>query len=130
MLKINNIKVIDINDWNELVTTTYNRSYNFQQQDGCKYRGYINITVPEKYIEDYENDIIPEVVNHEKMGVSFKAWLSRDPKQKLKNREDQNDFSLVLWWNRNFYPHVSMLINDLYAKGLLEAGEYSIDIDW
>jgi hypothetical protein len=25
---------------------------------------------------------------------------------------------------------VSMVINDLHAKGLLEAGDYMIDIDW
>jgi hypothetical protein len=64
------------------------------------------------------------------MGVSFKAWLDRDPSKKLPNREDEDNWGLDLWWDRNFYPHVSMVINDLHTKGLLEAGEYGIEIDW
>jgi hypothetical protein len=62
--------------------------------------------------------------------VSFKSWLERDPKQKLSNPRDQNDWSLGMWWERNFYPNVDMVINDLHSKGLLEAGEYTINIDW
>jgi len=62
------------------------------------------------------------------MGVSFKAWLARDPKQKLEGQE--YDYELSLWWDRNFYPDVQMVANDLHAKGLLESGEYLIDIDW
>lgn len=65
------------------------------------------------------------------MGVSFKAWLARDPKQPL-NSPDEWDRKngLSLWWQRNFYPDVQMVANDLYEKGLIEAGEYVIDIDW
>ena len=29
-----------------------------------------------------------------------------------------------------FYPNFQMIANDLHEKGLLPAGEYSIDIDW
>ena len=126
-MKIKTIQVIDVNEFNDLVSTTYGRPYNFQQQDGCKERQHVAISVPEKYTEDYENDTIPEVVNHHEMGVSFKAWLERDPNQLLPGRDK---WSTDLWWSRNFYPEVSMVINDLYAKGLLEAGEYNIDIDW
>ena len=42
----------------------------------------------------------------------------------------KNKESTELWWERNFYPDVSMIINDLHSKGLLPAGDYSIDIDW
>jgi hypothetical protein len=35
-----------------------------------------------------------------------------------------------MFWDRNFYPNVQMVANDLHKKGLLEAGEYSIRIDW
>ena len=130
MIKTKNIKAINVSDWDELITTTYNKPYSFQQQDGCKDKGYVHIIVPKKYPEDYKNDTIPEVVNHEKRGVSFKAWLERNPEQKLTNKDNQHSWSLGLWWDRNFYPHVSMLINDLHIKGLLEAGEYDINIDW
>lgn len=129
MLNIKNVKQISVHDWDDLVTETYGRTYSFQQQDDCKDRGHEHISVPAEP-EDYENDTVPEIVNHEEMGVSFKAWLERDPKQALNNPDEQYPWALDLWWERNFYPHVSMIINDLHEKGLLPAGEYEIDIDW
>ena len=130
MIKTKNVKVIDVSDWDELVEKTYGRPYSFQQQDGCKSRQHVGISVPSEYADDFENDTVPEVVNHSEMGVSFKAWLERDPNQSLPGRDDKDNFSLVLWWERNFYPNVDMIISDLHSKGLLEAGEYEIDIDW
>ena len=120
------VKMIDVDDWDDLVKETYNKMYSFQQQDDCKERQIVNITVPTKPM-DYENDTIPEIINGDVMGVSFDAWLARDINQNL---EHQDDSYLELFWERNFYPHVSMIVNDLYKKGLLEAGEFSIDIDW
>ena len=123
-------QVIDVSDWDTLVETTYGRRYSFQQQDGCKERQRVRITIPD-YAEDYENDTVPEIVNHSDMGVSFAAWLARDPKQALKSKDDwDNTFGLSLWWGRNFYPDVQMVANDLHEKGLIPAGEYVIDIDW
>jgi hypothetical protein len=126
-LKIKTVKMIDVQDWDDLVVKTYGRPYSFQQQDDCKDRGVVGLTVPEE-ANDYENDTVPEIVNHEEMGVSFAAWLARDPKQPLPGRSDE--WAVSLWWDRNFYPDVQMIANDLHAKGLLEAGEYSINIDW
>lgn len=124
-------QVIDVSDWDQLVTDTYGRPYSFQQQDGCKERQRVGITVPDEYADDYNNDTVPEVVNHDEMGVSFAAWLARDPKQPLKSDDDwDNKFGLSLWWDRNFYPSVQMVANDLHAKGLIPAGNYTIDIDW
>lgn len=128
MFKYSNIRQISVQDWDDLVQETYGRPYNFQQQDDCKERGIHYITVPVKNPEDYENDTVPEVVNHEEMGVSFKAWLERDSKQPLPNRDD--NFGLGLWWERNFYPNIDMIINDLHEKGLIEEGKYQINIDW
>ena len=130
MIKTRTVTVIDVHDWDKLVEQTYGRTYNFQQQDGCKDRGNVHITVPCEHPFDYKNETVPEVVNHDEMGVSFKSWLERDPEQKLSNPDAQNSWSLDLWWGRNFYPDVSMIINDLHSRGLLEAGEYVIDIDW
>lgn len=129
MIKYKTKKVIDVWEFDELVTNTYGKPYKFQQQDGCKSRGNEHITVPCEP-EDYENDTLPENVNDEEMGVSFKAWLERDPKHVLSNPKDQMSWSVKMWWERNFYPHVSMIINDLHSKGLLEEGEYVIEIDW
>lgn len=125
-------QVIDVGDWDNLVETTYGRPYSFQQQDGCKERQRVKITIPDEAY-DCENDTVPEIVNHEDMGVSFKAWLERDPKQLLNGLRpdwDSGTGSLNLWWERNFYPTVEMVANDLHAKGLIEAGTYTIDIDW
>lgn len=128
-LKTRTEQVIDVSDWDALVVKTYGRPYSFQQQDGCKERQRVYLTVPAA-ADDFENDTVPEEVNHEEMGVSFAAWLARDPKQRLSNPEDRQSWSLGLWWDRNFYPDVQMVANDLHARGLLDAGEYTIDIDW
>lgn len=121
--------VIEVSEWDALVVKTYGRPYNLQQQDGCRGRGVEKIEVPSE-ASDYERESVPEEVNHETMGVSFAAWLARDPKQKLSDPTVQKDYCLKLWWDRNFYPDLQMVANDLHAKGLLEAGNHTILIDW
>lgn len=132
MIQIRTEKVIDVNDWDDLVSKTYGRPYSFQQQDGCKERGNFYLEVPQECRWEYENDTVPEEVNGDEMGVSFAAWLARDPNQMLDTEDkfDRRPWSLRLWWERNFYPEVQMIANDLHAKGLLPAGKYTIDIDW
>ncbi len=127
-MKIRTEKVIDVSDWDALVKKTYGRRYSFQQQDGCKSRGVFRFSVPAEAECDFEQETIPEIVNGPEMGVSFAAWLKRDPKAPIVGQ--RYDFELDLWWDRNFYPDIQMVANDLHAKGLLEAGDYTIDIDW
>ena len=122
-------QVIELSEWNKVVKKTYGRLYNLQQQDGCQPRGPVNFTVPDEP-SDYELDTVPEEVNHETMGVRFAAWLARDPKQKLADPDAQEDYCLELWWERNFYPDLQMVANDLHTKGLLPAGDHTILIDW
>ncbi len=120
MIKTQTKQVIEVSDWDSLVVSTYSRPYNFQQQDDCKPRGTHHLTVPAT-ADDFENDTIPEEVNGEEMGVSFAAWLARTP---------GSGFNNELFWERNFYPDVQMVANDLHAKGLIAAGDYIIEIDW
>lgn len=127
-MEMKTVKIIGDGDWDELVSSTYGRIYNFQQQDDCKERQTVYFSVPFDYPDDFENDVVPEVVNDPEMGVSFKAWLDRDPKQPLENQD--YDFELSMWWERNFYPTLDMVANDLHDKGLLPAGDYGIKIDW
>lgn len=128
-MKIKNVKMIDVQDWDNLVQETYNKVYSFQQQDGCQERGIFHLSIPSKYSnEDDMNNNIPEVINCDTMGVKFEKWLERDPKQAVGKEKEQ--WAINLWWERNFYPSIYTVANDLYKKGLIEAGDYSIEIDW
>lgn len=124
--------VIDCFEWDKLVTETYGKPYCFQQQRGCQSRGRFKFSVPTEAQDEEMNDTIPEVVNHETKGVKFEVWKARDPKAPLcesdKYRHEQ--WTIDLWWNRNFYPDFQTLANDLHAKGILAAGDYTIDINW
>lgn len=44
-----NVIMFEVDEWDNLVSSTYGRVYNFQQQNGCKDRGIYYFTVP---IED------------------------------------------------------------------------------
>ena len=125
---------MDCSELDDLVKKTYKRTFSFQQQDGCKDRGTHHVTVPIQHPEDYTNDEVPvnkqgdarDEQGHEVMGVSFKGWLARDPAL----WKGSPKWHREMYWERNFYPHVDMVLNDLHAKGLLPAGEYVIEIDW
>ena len=121
-IKYKTVKVIDCDDWNNLVMDTYGKPYNLQKQDGGMERQRIKITVPPIYLDDFKNDTLEE--SQYAMGVSFKAWLEGVPD------EISDRFQRELFWGRKFYPELSMVVNDLYEKGLLDAGDYEIDIDW
>lgn len=127
MIKTQNKQLIADGDWDSLVTNTYGKPYIFQQQDGCQDRGTVHLKVPDAAY-DFENDTLPEEINGEEMGVSFSAWLARDPKEWNGDPEDKNYVNM--FWERNFYPELQTVANDLHAKGLLPAGEYVIEIDW
>lgn len=121
MLKYKKVNLIEKNDWDTLVIETYKRPYCLQQQEGCMSRGIINITIPSEDTNDHEMyDEIPEIVNGDEMGVKFAVWLARDPKRLLKDN---------LFWDRNFYPDLQTVANDLHARGFIEAGDYIINID-
>ena len=127
-MNIKTIKQIDVFEWDNLVEKTYSKIYSFQQQDGCQSRGIVNISVPSNYVEDFENTEIPFEVNGEEMGVSFETWLNTTPEETRNHFKE--DYQNRLFWDRNFNPSIDVIINDLHSKGLLEEGEYQINIDW
>lgn len=129
MLKTNKINMVELQDWDELVSNTYNKVYSFQQQDGCKYRGLVHMTIPSEYDDDdVYSETIPEEVNGSEMGVKFDSWLKRD--RNLPFADGCEDWELEMFWERNFYPCPNKLADDLYKKGLIEKGKYIINIDW
>lgn len=132
-LRTNTRTTVTVQDWDKFVREVYGRPYSFQQQDGCKSRGTFHLCVNfGEYEPDwnagYDNDTIPEDPDTEEMCVSLKGWLARDPNQPLANQK--YDFELRSWWERNFYPQIEVLAQDLWHRGLLPAGEYVIIIDW
>lgn len=111
---------------------TYGRPYKFQQQDGCRDRGSFSLSVPAEP-QDFENTSISERDDDgsgwQEMGVSFKAWLERDPEKSLNTKFGNECWCIELWWTRNFYPDIQMVANDLLKKSLIEPGEYLIIVD-
>lgn len=127
MLKYKLKKIVEVQDWDSFVMKNYHKPYSFQQQDGCKERGIYTLEIPSKYAEDFENDEIPFEINGDEMGVSLKSWINTNP---VKGTPFTSTSDINLFWERNFYPNIEMIANDLYSKGLLEAGNYTINIDW
>jgi len=61
------------------------------------------------------------------MEVKLEAWLAKDPSTTFVGKQD---YERELWWHRNFYPNFQVLANDLHSKRLIEAGDYTLEIDW
>lgn len=131
-IRYKEIRQIDVDDFDNFVEETFGRPYCFQQQDGCKDRGTFEFSIPQIWgCEDFDNDTIPEVVNGDVRGVSFKAWLARDPQQKLDTEDEwDREHGLDLFWNRSFYPSVDMIIDYIEKNKILPEGNYQIKIDW
>ena len=127
MIAHKRIIVVEESVWSNFVSTVYGRPYRLQQQEGCMERGSIVLTVSDDAF-DFENASIPEEINGEAMGVSFEAWLQRDPNKPVGGHN--NKWKIRMFWERNFYPDLQMVANDLHMKGLIEPGEYLIRIDW
>lgn len=49
-----NVVIMDVQEWDALVTSTYGKPYSFQQQDGCKERGIEYFSLPMKYAIDID----------------------------------------------------------------------------
>lgn len=127
MLIFKQTNVVDYQDWNELVSTTYGKPYNLQQQNGCMSPCNIRITVPDVEF-DFDRTEIPDIINGTAMGVSFKSWSSRDLNEWYGDPDDKR--FIELFWERNFYPDICMLANDLHERGLILAGDYLIAIEF
>jgi len=116
---------IDSSDLDALVVATYGRPYCFQQ-DGCESCRTLQIQVPVPAPDDFENTSIPEVLNGSEQGVSFEAWLARDP---TTFREEWEAWENKLFWERSFFPSLDQILNDLHRRGLLDSGSYVLVIE-
>lgn len=128
MIKIREVKMIDVQDWDDLVSKTYGRPYSLQQQDGCMSRGIVTIDIPDDDGEEDEmHDEIPFVINGSTMGVKFDVWKNACVEDINSNFKD---YLCGIFWDRNFYPSLQSVANDLLTRGLIEADRYCINIDW
>ena len=130
MLKVSSRKLIELRSWDKLVEETYGKPYSFQQQDGCQERGLVVINISKEEVEDTHPENIPFEINGSEMGVSFKTWLKTTTDDINKDNPESYPGQNNLFWERNFYPDLQVVANDLCRKGLVEPGEYSINIDW
>lgn len=136
-LKTKTVQLIELADWDEFVSEVYGKIYSFQQQDDCKPRGTYPFSIPDIEYDaeefDYENTEIPFEVNGEEMGVSFETWLNtkvEDTEKHFQSVPYGASYANEMFWERNFYPSVETIIWDLHKRGLLDEGEYMINIDW
>lgn len=125
------VKMIEENDWSELVSKTYSRPYSLLEQREFRERGAYLVRIEKlEYNEKYDNfpDNIPEVLYGSNTGIKFHLWLARDPNAPIGDKDDAR--SKEIFWKESFYPCCSEVANDMCCKGLIEPGEYYIRIDW
>ena len=54
-LKTKKVKLVSLQDWNNLVREVYGKPYSFQQQDDCMPRGTIyRLEVPNEEYQDFD----------------------------------------------------------------------------
>lgn len=125
-LKTQNVKLVDVQDWNNLVINTYKKPYDLQQQYTRKNISFFQIEIP---ISISNEDILPTEIKEDgsEFGVQFQSWLKRDPSQPVNN--DSIQWHINIWWEQNFYPSIYTLANDLFKKGLLEEATYLIEMN-
>lgn len=125
---VQTVNIIEETSFSSFVKEIYGRPYRFQQQMGCLDRGVWDIEVPceDSFMDIHEE--IEEKINGPEECVTFEKWLERDPKKPVGERKET--WEIQLFWERNFYPDLSEVLNDLHKKGYIEAGKYKLNIDW
>lgn len=126
-LEYENLRVIENYKWNEFISSIYNLPYNYQQQNDRQNTNF-EFNIPNDLEEeDLGSDSIPYEVNGEDECVKFDTWKNSDFEEIGKNFE--YEVETKLFYERNFYPSIFQILNDLYNRGLIEEGDYLIRID-
>jgi len=117
-LKTKEATIIEVSDWDELVRKVYKRPYSYQQQDGCRGIGIYKIEVPFCWAE---------------LEFSVEDWLSVEYTVPFTTKSGEvlkEKWHVDMHWEREVYPEIELIANDLHSKGLLKAGTYYINVDW
>lgn len=123
-LKSKAVRIVQHYDWDEFVEEVYGKIYSFKAQPDKLFTKMQHITVPLEEVEEYKNTEITFEPFPLRFGVRFETWKNTTPEETLKHFEF--DYDNDNFWAHGFFPHTQMIANDLYANGLLEAGEYVI----
>lgn len=103
--------VLSETTFSKYVSELYGRPYNLQQQgDMLAQESAVALVVPE--LEDWNED------------PSLEEWLAATPPVSAA------DYIDTMRWERQFYPSLEAVANDLHARGLLDAGRYIIHVSW
>jgi hypothetical protein len=119
-MRIENVKLIGETEFSRLVSETYGRPYQLQQQDNCMGQDEIErVTVPDEGI-DIDDD------------ARFAEWRDADVPDPVGvlHGETRWDWEVELYWQREYYPPLQELVNDLHERGLLPQGDYVIHASW
>ena len=132
-MKIEKLNVISDANWSRFVSETYGRPYwfSYQRWRDQGEKGLYRFTLPLEDIEEFDEHgecDVEDIPKPKWFGVKFEYWLERDPKKPLVGQT--KDEQLEDWWENSFYPSHEVIANDLFNKGILEAGDYAIGVDW
>lgn len=115
---------IEYTDWNNFIQSVYNKPYDLLQQVDSE-STIITMSVPGNVDNTKINKDIPENIDENELRcVELETWLNKDPQEENPNFKYKSH--QTHWWKRYFYPDIQAIANDLYEKGLLEEGNYTI----
>lgn len=123
------VVMIDEAEFSELVTRTYQRPYRLQQQLGCMPSGtLIEFATPTTADATFYGD-----VESCQPAVTFNEWLMANPQAPAPGDDEYTSTKYAnlhreLYWERDFYPPLKDVVNDLHTRGLLPAADYIIYI--
>ncbi|TDP29888.1 hypothetical protein [Nocardia ignorata] len=118
------VTLIHESEFSKLVTETYGRPYRFQQQDGCRWGQdtvyLFDVPHPEggwESIEEFRGCYAEGV-------PTVEEWANTPI------GDYEHSWQTELHWRREFYPPFEAVIDDLHARGLIDAGSYGLHIWW
>lgn len=117
-VSIQDVRLIEEREFSALVTRVYGRPYRLQQNMMLGQDTIYPLTVPE-----------PEPVD-ESHEPSFAEWASQDPDLDADGHPWRHAWEKEIWWEREFYPPFSALVNDLYERGHLPMGTFMLHVWW
>ncbi|WP_043736189.1 hypothetical protein [Nocardia asiatica] len=105
------VTLIDENTFSALVSHLHARPYRLQQQgDGLPQNTIVKITVP--------------ALEHDWPGIPLAEWAATPI------GDYTYPWQAETHWEREYYPCLEDVVNDLHARGLLAAGNYALHVRW